>query len=157
MLNVEVHSDLLGDELLPGAQEIPLPDDAVMADGLSPQTQLPGLHEGQTWSVPICNPLSMSGMSLEILQAKVESLTKVSWGGRDVEAWEVVYRGDPGLGLGSKRRIRGRLWVRRDGTVLRQEAQLFNVRLAFVRMTEEEANTLAEQLGWGELPEVHVP
>ncbi|MEX0710874.1 MAG: hypothetical protein WD278_00905, partial [Pirellulales bacterium] len=49
-----------------------LPANALMSDVFSPQSQLPGLRVGQTWTVPVYSPLGPPGSPLEILQARVE-------------------------------------------------------------------------------------
>ena len=40
----------------------------VVVDAFSPQTQLPGLRAGQTWTVPVFSPLSFGKSSLEIVR-----------------------------------------------------------------------------------------
>ncbi|OHB70676.1 MAG: hypothetical protein A2V70_06150, partial [Planctomycetes bacterium RBG_13_63_9] len=69
-----------------------LPSDSLPEDALSPQTQLPGLRAGQTWTVPVYSPLRPPNEPLEILQAKVEGIESLVWDGRSVETWLVVYR-----------------------------------------------------------------
>jgi len=54
----------------------------------------------------------------------------------------VVYRSDPGHGLGSDEHPRGRLWVRRDGTVLKQQVMIFNSTMTFVRLPDDQAAVL---------------
>ena len=49
--------------------EVPIPQDALMADVFSPQTTLPKLREGQIWSAPAFSPLRPPNQPLEILQA----------------------------------------------------------------------------------------
>lgn len=115
---------------------IPLPSKSLMGDVLSPQTHLPGLKIGQSWTVPIYNPLQPY-QGMEILRAAVEAREPIVWEGRHVPAWLVVYRADDGLG-DARGRIRGRLWVSDDGTVLRQELKLLDLSLTFRRMDAEE-------------------
>jgi len=126
--------------------EMSLPPNALLADAFSPQTQLPGLRAGQTWTVPSYNPLRPRD-PLEILQATVERREPVSWNGHTEDVWLVVYQSDPGAALGSRRAPRGRLWVRRDGTVLKQQIMLFESSMTFVRLPDDEAAALAETVG----------
>ena len=93
----------------------------MLGDAWSPQTLLPGLHTGQTWNVPIYSPLRPPKAPLEILQATVEGSEPILWDGQTEEVWLVVYRNDAGAGLRNNESPRGQLWVRRDGTVLKQE------------------------------------
>ncbi len=60
------------------------------------------------------------------------------WNGAAVDTLLVVYRGDPGSAFGASRIPRGKLWVDRDGEVLRQEVSLFNSHVAFERMNEQQ-------------------
>ncbi len=128
--------------------ELPLPPEGTLGDAVAPQTQLPGLRRGQAWTVPVYNPLRPQ-QPLEILQAKVEDSTSLSWNGRTHSVWRVVYRRDSGAGLGSSDTPCGRLWVRRDGTVLKQETTLLGSTLTFVRLPNDaslELQQTAEQL-----------
>ncbi len=123
--------------------EMTLPRNALLNDALSPQTQLPGLREGQSWTVEIYSPLRPPGSPTEILQATVEGAEPVMWDGRVVSAWLVVYRSDRGAGSLSTRTPRGRLWVRDDGTVLKQEVTLFNSTMTLERLSGGQAAALA--------------
>jgi hypothetical protein len=124
-----------------------LPEKALLGDALSPQTDLPGLREGQKWNVQIYSPLRPPNSPMEILQASVEESKTILWNGRLVETWLVVYRGDPGAGTVNARTARGRVWVLDDGTVLRQEVTLFGSTMTFVRLSAAEAAALAESVG----------
>ena len=114
-------------------------------DSLSPRTQLPGLHEGQTWTVEVCSPLRNPNRPLEILQARVRRLEQLHWNDRAVEVWLVEYHDNPGYRLSSEKKPRGRLWVRLDGTVLKEEKAMFNSTMTFVRMPPDEAAALTEE------------
>jgi hypothetical protein len=124
---------------------VPMPASALMGDDYSPQTRLPGLKPGKTWSVPSYSFLRPSD-PIERLQATVEESTPVAWDRHTVQAWVVVYRGDPSTGLRGERNIRGRAWVHRDGTVLKQEIRIGGVSVGFDRMTDEETVRLQEKL-----------
>ena len=89
------------------SHEVSLPPKALLSDALSPQTQLPGLHVGQTWTVPVYNPLWPTKSPIEIIYAKVEGTEPIFWNGAIEDAWLVVYRSDSGSGAGSRARTRG--------------------------------------------------
>lgn len=132
---------------LPNPIKTFLPSDAVVVDAFSPQAQLPGLRAGQTWTVPVYSPLHPSRNPLEILHATVEGTAPILWDGRTEDVWLVVYRTDPGVGLGSSDTPRGRLWVRRDGTVLKQQVMILDSTMTFVRLTDKQAAKLAAEVG----------
>jgi hypothetical protein len=126
--------------------DVKLPETALLNDSLSPQTKLPGLREGQSWSIRSYSPLRPRTDPFEILRATVESRAATLWGGRTVDAWLVVYRRDSGSGSGSQS-PRGRLWVLDDGTIIRQEAALFDATMSFVRLPSGEVDVLLESVG----------
>lgn len=126
--------------------QIHLPADALLGDSLSPQTQLPGLHLGQTWTAPSYSPLRPPNSPVEILRATVEREVKFSWAGHTHEAWLVTYRAESGLSFFDHSRPQAKLWVRRDGTVLQQEISLLESPLRFTRMSPERSRKLLESL-----------
>ncbi len=129
------------------SHELSLPPKALLADALSPQTRLPGLHVGQTWSVPVFNPLWPTKSPIEVISAEVEAPETILWNGEPVRALVVVYRHDSGTGSGASQNVQCKLWVRHDGVVLRQEAMLFDSSIVFVRLTDKAATKLIEAAG----------
>ncbi len=125
-------------------REFSFPSNALPGDFFSPQSRLPGLHDGQTWSVPIYSPLWPSKKPLKIIHAAVEGLEPMSYGGAIENVWLVVYRNDTGGADDDERNRLGRLWVRRDGTVLRQQSRFSNSTVTFVRMTRRRTAKLVE-------------
>ena len=129
-------------------RDIDLPEDALFCDALSPQSQLPGLRLYQKWTVPIFSPLHPAKTPLEIIHANVDSREFVFWNGMMQDCWLVVYRSDSGTEAANNQdQPRGRLWVARDGTVLRQQVLLFDAVITFDRLTDAEAKTLAQAAG----------
>jgi len=137
-LNVEVRA---GGEKI-GGQEVPLTPDALLGDALSPQTQLPQLRIGQKWTVPTYSLLG----PVEVLTARVERMERIFWAGDSVETWLVAYRNEDGSGLEEEDSLRGRLWVRLDGTVLKQEMRLFSAPMTFVRLPDDAARRLEDRV-----------
>jgi hypothetical protein len=113
--------------------EVNMPADALIGDVLSPQTRLPGLRVGQTWTVPIYSPFRPPNSPVEVLHATVERKDPILWHDRIVPALLVVYRGDPGRGLTSDQAARAQMWVDYDGEVVKQEINLLSSRMTFVR------------------------
>jgi hypothetical protein len=114
--------------------EIDMPPDALIGDVLSPQSRLPGLRIGQTWTVPIYSPFRPPNAPVDILHATVERKDPIFWHERIVPALLVVYRGDPGLGLTSNQAARAQMWVDYEGEVIKQEITLMSSRLTFIRV-----------------------
>lgn len=122
-----------------------LPSDALVADELSPQLCLTGLHVGQEWTVPVFSPLRPPGNPVDVLQARVERHDLLMWEGQTVPVSVVEYRTDSGSALSSTSYPRAKLWVRDDGAVLKQEVSVLGTELVFVRLSEEQSNALYKQ------------
>jgi hypothetical protein len=125
---------------------------ALLGNALSPQTCLPGLRQGQTWTVEVCSPLFYPGRPLEVLEARVERRVQMLWDDELVSVWLVVYHGKSGFRLGKLASPQGRLWVRPDGVVLKQEVNLFGSMMTFVRMAEKAEADLMARYGLGAEP-----
>lgn len=121
-----------------------LPHDSLLTDALSPQSRLPGLRVGQTWLVPLYSPFHPRTHPLEALEAVVEGEEPLSWHDRLVETMVVIYYNEQGGRLGGTKVSRGKMWVRKDGAVLQQEAPLLNSVLRFVRRPEVAPKSEAE-------------
>ena len=85
------------------------------------------------------NPLSFTGSPLSVLHANVEGEVTLFWEDRIVRPLLVAYRDDPA----AYREPRVRLWVDRDGRVLKQESLMLGSTLAFVRRSDSDARMLA--------------
>jgi hypothetical protein len=125
--------------------EVPLPQQALLSDALTPQTQLPNLATGQTWAVPAVSLLRPTNNLMEMLRATVEGKEPIYWNGEIYDAWLVIYRSDPGMSLAANYNTRGKSWVLADGTVIKQQAMIFDSVLNFVRMSAAESARLKEK------------
>lgn len=134
-----------------------LQPNSLLGEALSPQSQLPGMHEGRAWTVPIYSPLRPPNSPLEIYCATVEGLETIEWQGRAVEAWLVAYRKESGFASTRHGRPQGRLWVTRDGDVLQQEAVIMDRALVFVRLADQESQELIRQAASLESPVSSTP
>jgi hypothetical protein len=148
---VEVHGVVEGSMLSLGIRasgfyhetEMRMPPQAMLSDALSPEVSLPGLHRDQTWTVKTYSPLRPPNSPIEVMRARVERMEPLLWNDRLVDVWLVTYSPDSGSVLRRTDRPRAKLWVRPDGTVLKQESSLFDSVMTFVRMPEDEAAELA--------------
>ncbi|MGA2617934.1 MAG: hypothetical protein ABSF26_10005 [Thermoguttaceae bacterium] len=132
--------------------ELPLRSESMLSDSFAPQTRLPGLRLGQHWTISsyspmaiISNPVGLvqSRSPIEILQARVEGFELLPWHGHKERVWLVVYRTEAAGELADDKNVRNRLWVRPDGTILRQEVMMGAYTLSFLRMPDDEAAALA--------------
>jgi hypothetical protein len=129
------------------SHKVSLPPNALLSDAFAPQTRLPGLRAGQTWNVPVCNPLALTENPVEIVRATVEGKEPILWNGAVENVWLVVYRGDAGNAVGANRTPKGKLWVRPDGTVLQQQMTLLDLHILFVRLPDKQAAKLVAAAG----------
>jgi hypothetical protein len=135
--------------------EVPMPENKIQ-DTFAPEMQLRRLHLGQTWTIVAYSPLALPSNPLdlirerpqpptEVLIAKVEEEVQMSWNEQVAPTWVVVYRTNSSGGPGGDRNVRNRLWIRRDGTVVRQDVLLGGYNLRFTRMSEQDAVKLRDE------------
>ena len=117
-------------------------------DSFSPETELRGLHLGQTWTIVTYNPLDLPTNPMDLLShraatkvllARVEEKTSMLWNGKTEPVWLVVYRTETSQTPDDDRNVRNRIWVRMDGTVIRQEVRVGGISLVFSRMADKAA------------------
>ena len=120
----------------------PLGKAALVTDELSPQAMLPGLTVGQRWTAPVFSPLRTGQSSIELLHAHVERETMTFDEDRPVTTRLVTYRSSPAPDA----QPRLRMWVTREGRVIRQEALVGASRIMFLRRSDAEAADLAAAL-----------
>jgi hypothetical protein len=65
----------------------------------------------------------------------------MEWNGQLFRAKVVAYRSDAGSGLSSARKPVSLVWVKNDGTVIRQDMSLASVRVQFIRQPSESPST----------------
>lgn len=118
--------------------ELFLPRGGAIGESFSPRTRLGRLTVGQTWTVPVYSPFHAPNAPLEILQASVAGESPIIWNRQIVSTKLVVFRSDPGSGIGDAAgSTRGTAWVDDDGRVLKQEVVLWNTKLTFTRIPAE--------------------
>ena len=119
-----------------------LPAGVTLGDELSPQATLPGLYHGRRWTVPMYSPVRAAPSPIDILHAEVSGGKMLTWQNAAVPVDLVVYREDPT----SSRPPRSRLWVDHSGRVLKQETATMGSRLTFLRLSDKEAEGMADKL-----------
>jgi hypothetical protein len=127
-------------------KEIYLPQNSLVGDALSPQSQLPNLCEGQTWTAPSFSPFRSASSPMEIQIAKVEGRELITWNEQIIDTWLVVYRNDPGQSFRNNQSPQDKLWVADDGRVLKQEAVIFDSTMTVTRMTDKESQKHLQQI-----------
>jgi hypothetical protein len=115
-----------------------LPDQMMLGDELSPQAMMPGLVEGRRWTVPVYSPLRPGQSPIQILHARVAGEESMFWNDSMVRVDVVHYSDDPA----KHREPRCRLWVDRNGRVLKQESLMLGSKLVFLRRTDAGAADL---------------
>lgn len=125
--------------------ELEVNRDALINDAIAPETQLPGLREDQSWAVELCNPLKSPQAPVEVIQARVERREPMQWEGKLRDCWLVVYRDMPGSASGVSGGVRGRLWVLENGTVIKQQADVFGGDVVFNRLPPHKAERLVRK------------
>jgi hypothetical protein len=116
-------------------KEVVLPPNVMVSNTFSPQPRLADLRVGQRWTFPVYRPFP-PGSAAEIMEAQVEADATLDYLGEPTRALLVVYRREAGSGISAAQEPTGRMWVRGDGTVLRQELRVANLQLTFDRTPE---------------------
>jgi hypothetical protein len=101
---------------------LPYSSQGLVLDAFSPPDRLPELRVGQTWQVPMVNPLTRQ---IDILEARVARRDFITWGHQAMAAFVVEQRAPGGL--------TARCWVRPDGLVVRQEVPMIWTSIRFER------------------------
>jgi hypothetical protein len=115
-----------------------LPNHIMIGDELSPQATLPGLYPNRQWTVPVYSPLRPGQSPIQILHARVAGEESMFWNDSMVRVDVVHYSDDPA----KHREPRCRLWVDRNGRVLKQESLMLGSKLVFLRRTDAGAADL---------------
>ena len=123
-------------------KELKLPPDAMVADTFSPRPQLANLKLGQTWTFQSYQPF-MPHSPLTLIEARVVGEELIEWNGMMTRAKKVVFQKDSGSGISSTRRPVSETWVTDDGTVVRQDLWMANVKVQFVRLPQDAVDELA--------------
>ncbi|MDZ4821065.1 MAG: hypothetical protein SGJ20_19025 [Planctomycetota bacterium] len=118
-----------------------LPANDLVYNELAPDSRLPGLSVGQSWTAKAFSPLR-GNSGLEVLQAEVESSVSIKTGDQTHQALVVVYRSDSGSMFGASREPRSKLWVDEEGNVIKQVVYLLGKRLTFERAGDKRSQEL---------------
>ena len=131
----------------------PMPQNSTLAGELTPDAKLLQMFVGRRWQRKVISPFRPLNQSIEILQAEVVTEEPVHHEGQLVNAKRVEYRTLDKTGIAVKDSLRARLWVTDDGTVIRQDIFVINVRLRFNRKLDDQSLAWAEQqLGLDSVP-----
>ena len=160
---VSIHGNVDGDRLKMDVRvgdtatwspEVPMPD-AMLSDCFSPQIVLGSSCMGQAWTVVSYSPMSLATQPIalfnnrppmEVLYAKVEGESKMTWDHEQIPVWTLVFRSEDARGPDNDGNIRNRLWVRCDnGAVMKQEVRIGTHQLTFSGMPEKEALAIGSE------------
>ncbi len=98
-----------------------MPPNALMTDELSPQAMMPGFARRSDAGRCRCTVRFASPpVRWKSCKPTSKPANRIRWDGRSTQVSWSCYRGDPGRALAATK-VRGRMWVRDDGLVLRQE------------------------------------
>jgi len=115
---------------------LPLPEERMLVDSLSPRTRFSNLSQGQTWTFDTYNPL-MPTRPLQVVEATVAGRQAITLARKNWFAFHVTYERADATGLSLSRHI-GDVWVTEEGDVLKQTASLGPMSLTFERQFHEE-------------------
>jgi hypothetical protein len=114
----------------------PIPPDAFVIDAFAPSPRLANLRLGQEWTFKTFRPFPPNS-PLRTAHAVVDGRDMLAWGD-DVETVYVVTFTETDSGLTSVNKPFSKLWVQDDGTVLKQELLLANLKVEFRRQSDDD-------------------
>lgn len=134
---LRVHSRMTDDDRsvrgISYVTEIPMEADGFQIDALAPLPRLQRLQVGQTWLQRTLRPLS-TNTRWETVRAEVVSWDEIEWDGKRQGAYCVEFATETAGSLSVTQRPVGKMWVLRDGRVVRQQLRLASVTLEFERI-----------------------
>lgn len=113
--------------------QLELAPGVLVADRLAPAGRLRSLRVGETWTFRAYRPVPI-GRSLQTVRATVIGEEVMVWNGVPCEVLVVVFHDAGAIQPRAAREPMGRLWVRADGSVLKEQHRLAGVLLEFVRL-----------------------
>jgi hypothetical protein len=123
-----------------------VPSYALLTSELIPEPKLLQIYVGRKWQQEVYSPFRPPGNALEILQAEVVDERMIDHRGERIHGRKIEYRSLSAAGVATDNTLRAALWVADDGTVLRQDVHLMDVKLRFERCNEPQMLHLAEEL-----------
>jgi hypothetical protein len=124
----------------------PLPSYSLLGTELLPEPKLLQIYVGRKWQKEMFSPFRTPNSAMELVQAEVVEEESIIHNGSPVRVKQIDYRTLLAAGVSEDDRLRAVLWVADDGTVLRQDVYLMNVKLRFERLEDEKALQLGKKL-----------
>lgn len=131
---------------IPKRFEYDWPAEGRLGNTMTPSGRLGPLQLGMKWTQEVYSPLSGIGQPIDLIEAEVVELVRLTneLGSRDV--WRVEYRTTDKTGSTEQGRLRAALFVSREGEILKQEAYFFGSSLVFHRQPQSLAKEKASLL-----------
>lgn len=126
--------------------DYPWPQDAMMGSKLAPDATLLSVYKGRKWQKEVYNPFGGPHGAMEPIEAEVVDKEALFINGELIKAHRVEFNSLDTTGVSQRNRRRSTTWVAEDGRVLREEIGLMDILLRFDRISDEEAETFADNL-----------
>lgn len=124
----------------------PVPSVTALTSELVPDPKILQVYVGRKWQQEVYSPFRPPGSPFEILQAEVVEERFINHRGERLHARKIEYRTLSAAGVAASNTLRAEVWVSDDGTVLRQDVKLMDLKLRFDRCTEPHMIRMAERL-----------
>lgn len=131
---------------MPHEMRYPVPTTALLGTELIPEPKLLQIYVGRKWQKEVFSPFRAPGNSMELIQAEVVREESIAHGGVLANVKRIEYRSLMATGVSSDDRLRAVMWVSENGTVLRQDVYLVNVKLRFERRDDAKTLELGKKL-----------
>lgn len=124
----------------------PVPSSALLGSELIPEPKLLQVYVGRRWQKEMFSPFRPPGSTMELIQAEVVGEESIVHDGDLSRVRRIEYSSLFAAGVSTSDRMRAVLWVAEDGTVLRHDLHLMNVKLRFERRDDPATLEKGERL-----------
>lgn len=122
------------------------PQDARLGNELAPDGRMPGMYVGRRWKMQVFSPFRPPNDPVELIEGEVVGEEVIRFGRSTENVRRVEFRRLDSAGIASGNEVRGTIWVKEDGTVVRQEVNMLSAKARFDRVEGAEAERRIERL-----------
>lgn len=128
-----------------------IPRGARLGSELTPDGRMPGMYVGRRWKSDVFSPFRPPTDPVELIEGEVVRTEVIRYEGGTESVRRVEFRRLSSAGVASENEIRAIVWVREDGTVLRQEVNMLDAKVRFDRVQGDDAEQDVERelASWG--------
>lgn len=122
------------------------PQDARLGSELAPDGRLPGMYVGRRWKMQVFSPFPSPADPVELIEGEVVAEEMIQYGRGTETVRRIEFRRLSSAGIASGNEVRATLWVKEDGTVVRQDVNVLSAKVRFERVEGPAAQRRVERM-----------